>query len=295
MKKTTARFSKLFILLFFLVLVFILITQKSVLFPRRVVVFPLLKKESMNKLIFIEAKNKITVEKKNNRWMIGDFPTDSERIDQILTAIATLKKDDIASQNKKKYPDFGVEGSKKIEFDKHILYIGDSGRGISQNYFRADTDPFVYRTSSDFSTFFSLSGLKDLSTHSITNEEAVDQVSLTWGRVELDMIKKKNEWVVNNKKALKERIDFLINDLKTLKGDAIFKKDEIDATKLPVEMNIFIKENGKSKESTLYRKDALSKENTEYYFYQKESPFIYTIPPSYVAGLKKEEKDLIKE
>lgn len=293
MNKTTKRFLKLFTALFFLIIVFILITQKSLLFPRRMEVFPLLKKESINTLIFTEDKNKIMVEKKNNQWMIGEFPADVARIDQILDMIATLKKDDIASQNKKKYADFGVDGGKRIEFDRHVIYVGDTG-GASHRYFRVDKDMLIYRTDSDFSTFFSRHDMQDLTTHIILKEDAVERVNFSWGSTTLDIVKKENEWKVNGKQAVKERVDFLINDLKTLKGDEIFKKETIDLTSLPVEINITVKENGKNTESTIYRKDALSKEDIIYYFYQKDSPFIFKIPSSYVASLKKEEKDLIK-
>lgn len=294
MNKTTKRLIKLFIILFFFVVVFILITQKSLLFPQHMEVFPLLKKESIRKVIVSEDKNKSTVEKKNTQWMIGDFLADAVRIDQILDMITTLKKDDIASQNKKKYADFGVDGGKKIEFDTHVIYVGDGKGGTSYHYFRVDTDPIVYRTASDFSSLLTIEDLKDLNTHFINKEDAVEYVNLSWGSTNLESVKKNNEWTVNGKKAFKERVDFFINDIKTLKGDEIFKKETIDFATLPVELSIAIKESGKTKKSIVYRKDAPSKEDIIYYFYQKDSTFVYKIPSSYVASLKKEEKDMIK-
>lgn len=293
MNKTTKRLIKLFIILFFLVVVFILITQKSLLFPQHMEVFPLLKKESIRKVIVSEDKNKSAVEKKNTQWMIGEFPADAVRIDQILDMITTLKKDDIASQNKKKYADFGVDGGKKIEFDTHVIYVGD-GKGGTSYHFRVDTDPIVYRTASDFSSLLTIEDLKDLNTHLINKEDAVEYVNLSWGSTHLESVKKNNGWTVNGKKAFKERVDFFINDIKTLKGDEIFKKETIDFATLSVELSIAVKESGKTKESTVYRKDAPSKEDIIYYFYQKDSAFVYKIPSSYVASLKKEEKDMIK-
>lgn len=287
MKKTTSRLVKLMVIFFLLMVILVLGRRWPTLFKKDTAAFPGLKKESIEKLVFTDDKDKNEIVRRANRWFVGEFPSDEERVNRVIAAISGLQKDDIVSKNQTKYAVFGVEGKRKIAFNNHVVYVGEAA-GFSQTYLRVDDDPLVYVVGADWTSFFYPNDFRDLRVYLFNDEDKVDRLSLFWGGKTLALIKKKADWWLGDAKAKKERVDFLLNEIKTLKGSNLVKKDQIETAKYPEAVRIELIEAKKTKRAVFYQQD---KDN--YYLQQTDSAWIYQIPASYVASLKKEDKDLL--
>lgn len=287
MKKTRQRLFFLAVLLLIGTGVFVGFKKVPALFVKNTQAFPGLIRDKIKKLVITIDKNQVEIAAKNNRWRVGVFPADTERVENIITGLASLQKEDVVSTNKDKHTLFEVDGKRTIRFDNHLVYVGAS-IGLSQIYIRLDNDPFVYSVSSDLADLLSPADFRDLKPTLVREEEKVDRVELVWPKHELRAVKKKMDWfLASGKKAKKERIDFWLNDIKTLKGTDLFEKKTINLTIYPVDFSLIVAENGQEKKGIFYLKD---KETL--YLAQEGSPFVYQIPRAYASGLKKEEKDL---
>lgn len=287
MKKNSRRLLILTSLVCLLILLLAAVQLLPSVFPEKTAVFSSLQKETIQKIIITADKNTTELTQRKKRWAVGDFPADAERVQNIIDALAALKKDDIASQNKQKYQEFGVDGGKKIELNAQVLYVGKTA-GYNRSYFRTNKDPVIYVANADFSSFLEPADFRDLKVLFIADEAKVDKVILVADGKQTAIEKKKDAWIVGRgKKAKKERVDFWINDIKTLKADEIFLEKTIDLSKTNPEITLLVKENNTEKKGTFYVKDKDS-----YYFHQEKSPYTYQIPASDVVSLKKEEKDL---
>jgi hypothetical protein len=248
-----------------------------------------LNKAAINQLVIVDEKERITVTKKNNRWLIGDFPADQERIEKIIEVSLGLKKKEAVSRNKNKYTDFEVTGKRKIELGKDILYIGKT-YAFGRSYFRVEGDSNVYVADEDLSNLLYPKDFRDLKLYFISDENKVDRVEISWEGEKSSLIKKDGKWLTSaNKTAKKDRVDFLINDIKTLKGDDVFEKKKIDLSSYSVDLSLMVSEAGKDRKGFFYKKN-----EEKYYFYQEGANYVYQIPATYVASLKKEEKDLVE-
>jgi len=289
MRNLNKRFFTLLWALVLIVALYILIQKTPLLFKKEERVLKSLSKELINRVMLVDDKDKTTVDKKNKSWLINDFPADEERIEKIIEAVLNLKKEEMVSGNKNKYADFEVEGKRKIELAGNTVYIGKT-YSYGKSYFRVDSDPNVYLADEDLSAFFYPKDFRDLRPHFINNESKVDKVEEQWKGGLLKLTKKNDQWVtLDNKTAKKDRVDFLINDIKTLKGEDALDKKKIDLSNYPLDLSIIVSEEGKEKKGLFYKID-----NEKYYFYQEGSNYIYQIPSAYVASLKKEEKELVK-
>lgn len=289
MRKENRRFLTLLFLLFLLICLFILIQKLPPLFKKEEKILNKIKKDQIKKIIITEGKEKKIITKNNNRWLIKNFPADQERIEKIIDELVNLTKEEIVSSNKNKYRDFEVEGRRKIEIENHIIYIGKT-YSFGKSYFRIDSDPNVYLSSEDLSSFFYPKDFRDLKVYFILDDKKIERIEEYWQGKSLKLTKKEDKWLISNgKTAKREKVDFFINDIVTLKGDDVFEKKNINLSDYQADLLLIVSENGKEKKGTFYQKD-----QEKYYFYQESSNYIYQIPAAYISSLKKEEKDLIE-
>jgi hypothetical protein len=289
MRNPTKRFFALVFVFILALGVYILIQKAPGLFKKEERVLKTLNKESVDKVIISDDKDKIIAEKKNKQWLINNFPADQERIEKIIDTLVNLKKEKKVSTNKNKYADFGVDGKRKIDLDKQVVYIGKI-YSYGKSYFRIDDDPNVYLADEDLSDLLSPQDFRDLQVYFVLDENKTNELTLEWDNQRTVVKREKEGWKASSGKIIKkEKIDFLLNDIKTLKGDDVFDRKKIDLSNYLVDLTIFIKENEKEKIGVFY------KENEEkYYFYQEGANYIYQIPAAYVASLKKKEEDLVE-
>lgn len=296
MRNASKRFFKLLVIFLFFVGIFLFIEKIPVLLKKENKTFSF-KKEIIKGLTITQEKEVVTLKNNNKLWLINDFPADKERVDKIIESLLNLKKEEIISGNKNKYKELEVDGKRKIEFGNHIVYIGKT-YSYGKSYFRVDNDPNVYLADEDLSAIFYPKDFRDLKVYFVNDENKVDRIEERWGEKFLKLMKKESKWFVTTDAKLsftkavegkKDRVDFFINDIKTLKGDEIFDKKSVNLSNYQVDLSIIVGEGRKEKKGVFYKKD-----EEKYYFYQEGSNYIYQIPAAYVASLKKEEKDLVE-
>lgn len=289
MRKTNKRLVLLLIFFVFLLLILLSFQMAPQFLNRKEKAFSQIKKEIINEMIIFDKGKKTTLKKINNQWYINQFPADQERIEKIIETVINLEKKEIVSKNKKKYKDFEVDGERKIELNNHTLYLGKN-YSFQKSYFRVDKDEAVYLAQEDFSNWFYPEDFRDLKIKLINNEEKVSKLFLAWDDKELVLKKDKDQWFFDKgKKAKKDRVDFLINEIKTLKGDDILEKEKIDLSSYFIGLKIKLNEEKKEKKVGFYQRD-----REKYFFYQEGDVFVYQVPAAYVSSLRKEESDLIE-
>jgi len=253
--------------------------------------FSSLKKEQIREMLLTNDKI-IQLYKKDKLWYFkkdnNEFRADEERINKIVNGIVNLIKGDVVSNNKNKHKELGIDRQKievKTKGKSYVFYIGNSS-GIAKNYIRIGDENEVF-TAEGFDEAFTSDDYRDLLVRLINDETKVTLIDIGYNDILTTLLKQKSDWKIGNKTAKKDRVDFFINDLKTLKATDILPKE----TNLPavVPDSIKIKEGSQEKSVEFYQQD-----ENNYFAKASTSEFIFQIPAAYVASLKKEEKDFIE-
>ncbi|MBI2641627.1 DUF4340 domain-containing protein [Candidatus Roizmanbacteria bacterium] len=252
-----------------------------------------LEKSAISEILIKNDKQEFSLYKKGGRWLTKkageEFQADEEKISQIIESIAVLKKDEIVSKNKNKHEEFGI-GNQTITLKSggksYVIFVGDSA-GITKNYVRIDDENEVF-AATGFDTVFADTDFLDLSLHLIKDENFITSVTTYLEGNTLSLEKKGNDWKIEDRTAKKDRVDFFLNDLKTLKAKDILKKQENYLDVNPI-LSIIIKENNKEKNIGFY-----SQNEEEYFVRINPSSYDYIVASGFVASLKKEEKDFFE-
>ncbi|PIP64415.1 hypothetical protein COW96_02625 [Candidatus Roizmanbacteria bacterium CG22_combo_CG10-13_8_21_14_all_33_16] len=248
-------------------------------------------KKQIIKINVLNANKKIYLKNKNNQWFViqdkVEFTADQERINTILDTLKALKKEDIVSNNKEKQFEFGINNI-AIEFSTKDegwkLYLGKN-YSSTQLYVKTGDNEDIF-LASDLSNILYPEDFRDLNLHLIDDENKLTQIELDDNVNKLILIKKKDKWYVEDKEAKKDRVDFLINDLKTLSANDITKEKQ----QLPEfsDFTITLKANKQNILKTFY------KDETNSWVLMNNNNVAYVISSIYLNGLKKTEKDLVE-
>mgnify|MGYP001053781880 CR=1 FL=1 len=296
-KKNLNRLLVLLITLFLLSL-FIYSYQKiSKIIQERKNIYPFknIKNSDVKKIIFEKEDKKYEIYKKNNLWLLKEknieFRADKEKIDKVIEMIKEIKKEEIISRNKKRHQDFGV-GKNKIKIftqNKEItIYVGNNAN-LNNNYLRINEENDIF-LGENFDEFLTTNDWRDLKINLIEKEENVEELTLNYEGKKLFLKKEKYGWKINQKKVKKDRVNFFINEISTLKANDIINKNNIpNFSNINPLMTIQIKEKNKIKKAEFFEKD---KDN----FFLKTSVdnVIYQLSSVYVLSLKKNEEDFIQ-
>jgi len=248
-------------------------------------------KKQIIKINVLNANKKIYLKNKNNQWFViqdkVEFTADQERINTILDTLKALKKEDIVSNNKEKQFEFGINNI-AIEFSTKDegwkLYLGKN-YSSTQLYVKTGDNEDIF-LASDLSNILYPEDFRDLNLHLIDDENKLTQIELDDNVNKLILIKKKDKWYVEDKEAKKDRVDFLINDLKTLSANDITKEKQ----QLP-EFSDFTITFKTDKQSVL---KSYYKDKTNSWVLMNNNNVAYVISSIYLNGLKKTEKDLVE-
>ncbi|OIP84406.1 hypothetical protein AUK04_02450 [Candidatus Roizmanbacteria bacterium CG2_30_33_16] len=248
-------------------------------------------KKQVVKIKIINGSNTTTLQNKNNLWYIlkkdTEFLADQARIDQILDTLKTLKKEDIISNNKEKQFEFGINNTSidlSTKDKSWKLYLGKN-YSSSQLYVKTNDSEDVF-LASNLSSILYPEDYRDLNLHLINDENKVTQIELDDNITKLVLLKKKDKWFIGEKEAKKDRVDFLINDLKTLSANDIIKEKQ----QFPEfsDFTITLKANKQNILKTFY------KDETNLWVVVSDRDITYVISSAYLNGLKKTEKDLVE-
>jgi len=288
----------------FLIIIFIFISSFLFLYEKinnfllkNQVAQPLakIKENKIIKIVFENENNKTEVYKKNSHWYLVkdgfELKADEERINKTIDALINIKKEEIVSQNKNKHKDFGIDKRKitiYTEKNKFIIYVGNNAN-LANNYIRINNENTVFLAENLSDVFSNNNDWWDSKVDFVSNPEKIKSIEINYLSEEKKIIltKNKNEWIINGKKAKKDRVDFFINDLKTLKADDITSKENF--YDINPEIVIIVNEDNKIKKGDFFNIDK------EYYFLTiNKNKFIYKIKTAYISFLKKEEDDFIQ-
>ncbi|MCX7881096.1 MAG: DUF4340 domain-containing protein [Patescibacteria group bacterium] len=294
MKKNFSRLKNLFLVLFIILIIFLLKNKLTSFFSSKTPQpFSSIKKESVLKVVVISNEKRTEIYQKNNHWYLKkeniEFSADKERVEKIIDAFLSIKKEEIVSQNKNKHQEFGINKQQIILNTKdknYSLFLGNQA-GINKNYVRIDQESEVF-LAENFNNVFYPDDFRDLNPHLIDNEEDVNYLEINFNNKKIILNKKNNQWQINQKNVKKEKVDFFLNSLKTLKANDILTKEDNLTLTNPV-FAVKIKENNKEKSVDFFQKD---EEN--YYIKTKFLSFIYQINTTEINSLKKEEKDFFE-
>jgi uncharacterized protein YaiI (UPF0178 family) len=293
MKKNKKRLFYLLILTLLIAAVFIFKNKfNQLFFPSNKRIFTDLKKEQIKEIEISTNEKTFKTYKKENRWVVKskneEFNADKEKVNQVIDAFINLEKGEIVSTNKKNFASLGINKQKIVltaAGKKYTVYIGNSF-SLEKNYLKIDNQDEVF-IASNFNTLLTLDDFRDLNIYLVSDEKNIQSIEISLFNNKLMLTKKGSDWEINNQKAKKDRVDYFINDLKTLKANDIFPKDTALPTILP-ELSIKIKENNQEKRAYFIKKD-----ENNYYLQLSDRPTIYQISTAYVSSLKKEEKDFL--
>ena len=296
MKRNRARLIQLIAVLLAVFFILILKNQSAswrtqFLTPKPDQPFSSLKKEQIGEIILSKDKTS-SIYKKGKAWYVekgdNEFRADTDRISKIIESLVNLKKDNIVSSNKNKHKDLGIDKQKieiKVNGKSYVIYVG-SPSGLSSNYVRIGSDDEVF-TADGLDETFTSDDYRDLLVHFINDETKVTSIEINFDDENALLTKKDSDWKTRDKNAKKDRIDFFIDDLKTLKARDVFPKE----TSLPVVISLTIKVREDSREKTI---EFYPQDENNYLAKTSTSDFIFQIPAAYIASLKKEEKDFIE-
>lgn len=295
MGKNTARLIKLVVILIILSGIILIKNKLTELTTQnRPEPFKTIKKEEIVQ-INIQNDNKETrLYKRDNHWLLEKdgqkFAADEDRINKIIDAFTALEKGEAVSSNKSKQEVLGIgkQGiTLKTKNKLYVVYIGNNYT-TDKNYLKVDDEGDIF-TASGFSDLLNLNDFRDLSVHFIGNEEKVSQVQISFDYKNIVLDKKNNDWYSGEKKLIRERVDFFLNDLKTLKSTDLFIKDPMEGSYYPESLTIKIKENSNEKTAIFFQKD-----ESNFYLKTSNSNLIFQVPDVYVSSFKKEEKDFVE-
>jgi hypothetical protein len=276
-------------LIFLVVMIFVKNHWKSYFPKKNASIFSNLNKNDINGIEISSTNKSIHLVKKNNRWEIKNnhenLNADQEKVSQLINNFIALNKDEVISTNKNRQSELGI-GSDKITFNTakntYTLYLGKNFTS-EKNYLRIDDENIVF-AGIGFGSILT-DDFRDLNPYLVNDEQKVNNITLEYDNNKIGLIKKNNDWLVDNKKANKQTIDYFINDLKTLKASDIFSVNSItESLSYPT---LRIKTNEKIAE--FYPKD-----NDNYYLIIAGNDHIYQVATVYVTSLEKGEKDLIE-
>lgn len=260
-----------------------------------------IKTEAVKQVIFNNGIVETVVYKKNNIWNLKkdntEYLADQDRINKVIDDLINLKKEEVVSTNKKKHFDLGIDKqliSLQIDNQNYKLYIGNN-YSLNKNYLRINDENDVF-IGTGFDTVFYPEDYRDLSVNFIKDENKITAVIIKeYGAIKLSLELKNKKWITaDNKEIKKEKVDFLINDLKTLKASDFTQPDNFDKTTGDKYLSIIIKENnppaGGEKTADFY---TIIDNKENYYLKTNQSNIIFKIAAANVQSLNKEEKDYL--
>lgn len=290
--KNKRRFYYLLITIILIFTIFFLKNNWSKIIPQKSnKIFPDLKQEAIKEIQIETETSNTRIYKKDNRWFLKknslEYHADEDKINRIISAFINLEKLEVVSNNPDKFKDLGIDKQKVTLINnfnkKYPLYIG-SLSSTEKNYLKTEKNNEVF-LGEGFSNFLLTDDFRDLKIYLIKNEEDINFIEIEHGGKKIIINKKNQDWYLNDKKIKKEKVDFFINELATMKANDILAKDSPLPLILP-ELKIKVKE--KNKEIIMY---FIKKDENNYYLQIENEKNLYLISSFYLNSLKKEEKD----
>ncbi len=247
-------------------------------------------RQSVTGVQILDAGRETDLYNRKGTWYLKragvEYLADQVRVNALLDAVFSFKKGDVYSTNKKNHRELGIDKQRiVIRNDKGAVtvYVG-SAYTLSQRYIRFATEDEVY-AGEGFDDAFTSPDYRDLALHLVTNPEQVSRISYESPQRSSLYEKTKNDWQADGVKLAREKMDFFLNDIQSLKAADIEPKSRVQ---LPDRaFSLTVQEAGVSRAAVFFAKD-----ETEYFMTVNDGPLVYTVKSGLVESLKKTPEDL---
>lgn len=284
MEKSKKRLVTLIVLCVFGAVVYFVFTKWDVLFIRSKKLVSITKP---TKIFIVNEDTKTEAKYVDGAWVSSGFPADVKKINDLLEGVKQMVDSNIVSKNKNKFDTYGIRPDRYIQINDTKIYIGDRYGSIG-SYIRINEEALLYAVETDFYEYFYPVDLRNLIPNVVLSEQNVVGLNIENNEQKLSFIKNKEDWVVNNQKANREKINFLINDLKTLNGTDIQKINDVKTATMSAILKISVTE-GKKKKNILF----YSPNETVVYMLIEKDKYVYTQEPSSLLPFQKTEGDFV--
>lgn len=249
-----------------------------------------LDKNDINRIEITAADQTTRLEKSGKQWSVTDkgnvYPADPQRVKEIINALLNIRKDGLVSINKNHQSEFGF-GKQAVRLKTKTaqvsLTVGDNA-GMDQNYIRRNQDNQIY-LATGLTGVFSPGDYRDLNLHLFADETKVKQIQLIQNGQSLELKKNHDQWFVNGKAAQREKVDYFINDLKTLKASDMLTQSAAPSLGEPAGLTIIVTTDQEIRLQAYYQ------DQDHYWVTTNRQNYVYSVPAAYIAGLQKKEAD----
>jgi hypothetical protein len=274
----------LIILLVIGIIVYFGFTNWQELFMRSKNLFTI---EKPTQVFIVDANLKTEANHVKDAWTSSGFPADNKKIDTLLETVKKFTNSNVVSKNKDRFKEYGIRPDKYIQINDNKIYVGDRNGSLG-SYIRINEEPILYSVETDLSEYFYPVDLRNLIPDVVASEKNVTGLTIENNTTNLSFLKDNGQWVVNNQKANREKVDFLINDIKTLNTTDIQEIEAVDNSTMSAMMNISLREDKKTKNVLFY-----SPNESVVYMQIENGKYVYTLDPSSLLPFQKAEEDFI--
>jgi len=274
-----------------------------------IALFPDFEKESIRKIEVKSSTQEVSLERKEEGWLIGGtdgFTADPQLVNSALDTIKNFKRENIASKNPKKQELFEVTQEKGVEvkaFDaeKKILthfYIGKTGPDFLSTYLRKEGSNEVLLVGSIKSSFDkSIKNWRDKTIFDFP-AETITQLTLKTPKKEIVLEKdEKEEWQISKPekvKAKKEEVKNIGTTIASLRAidfaeDYDLKKYQLDKPQITITA---ILEDKEEKRLLIGKKH---EEKSQYYLKNQAKKTIFLVGKYQIDKMNKTLQDLKEE
>ncbi len=246
--------------------------------------------------IFAEGKRIILV-KKEGRWFQEKkgkiFKADEKRVGNLISTAKGLDIQTVISHNPKNFTSLGVNDN-KIEFYQGKKKVGElfvgKAWGVGEDYLRIRNTVFI---GSSFNDIIFPSDFRDLSLHFISSQSKPIGIIIRKGGKTMSFRKKGDDWVINGKTADRKKMDYLINDLETLRASDIVSSPKVLESLTPY---LYIKVRLGSGKVVSLRAQKQKEGEKEFYLIEIEGKKVgYKVDKFYLENVDKDASYFTKE
>ncbi|NCN58681.1 hypothetical protein COW99_05250 [Candidatus Roizmanbacteria bacterium CG22_combo_CG10-13_8_21_14_all_38_20] len=209
-------------------------------------------------------------------WVVAssdNFPADQNKIEELLTNLASLTTDNLVSTNPDNHDQYGVgENGVVLKIGEQTIIIGNSGLGFAaSNYFRlADSDQ-VYLSDTSFEPTAKDSEWRDLALNFPTS---INQITIQNNSGEFVFEQKDDSWILMQpqlEKVIETRVADLAHRLQFMRAEDATTSGELGIPAVTITVK------------GVEGEDALvigQEEGNERLVKLNSSPYLYYLPPS---------------
>jgi len=240
----------------------------------------LLELDAPQSIIKTEGATEITINqtkltKTQDSWVVAsqdNFPADELKVEQLLSDLSLLTKDNLVSSNPANHSQYGVgaEGV-TLKVGAETLIIGDTGPSFSTNYFRLAAEDEVYLVDVSFEPTVKDPEWRDLS---LSFPPSIDRITIQNNNGEFVFEQKDNNWNITKpqlENAVDTRISDLVARIKSMRAEDATVSGEAGSPSVTITVK------GVEGEDTLF---IGQKEDNERLAKLDSLPYIYYLAPS---------------